>query len=205
MTRAFATRKDHTVVTLDLVMKRANSEDPFVRNSMDWAVATPSEMFLLTAGGSAPVIHRYDINGRFQHDETGPVAPDGFLVGGVSLSGDGQYVCLSGGVVNLDVPHPRPDAGRSETKIYAVRDLKKPAFVLRADAPLRGVAFDPERKKIYSTDGPNLLVFDDKGELTKTYPRAPDSQNTTACLFNPVRRQVLLTGADRFSLVAWRP
>src|SRR5262249_15595228 len=119
-------------------------------------------------------------------------------------SGDGEYVCLSGGVVNRDAPRP-PRAGRSETNVYAVRDLKKPAFVLRGDAPLRGVAFDFDRKKIYSSDGPTFLVFDGKGELTRAYPRAQDSQSTTTCLFNPVRRQVLLTGADRFSLVSWRP
>jgi hypothetical protein len=160
---------------------------------------------LLTTGGGAPAIHRYRVADQLTHEQTGPAASGDFLLAGLNVSADGKYVCLSSGIFNWNVPGPRPAWMLEDTKVYAVEELSKPALVLRSGAPLRGVAFDPQREKIYGSDGANLLVFDGKGEPVKKYPRPRESQSTVTCLLNPQGRQLLLTGYDCFSVVAWRP
>jgi predicted Zn finger-like uncharacterized protein len=131
---------------------------------------TPDGKYLLTMDlGDGGRIHRFKIDGpRLTFEESGEPIIQGTEKVGLQVSPDGKYVCVPchGGNIQGLPNHPRV-AGES-TYVYAVTDLKKPAFTLtQGNFPL-AVGFDPKAGKVYTHNyGTELMVFDLKGVRQK--------------------------------------
>jgi hypothetical protein len=128
---------------------------------MEDPVLTPDGKYLFTDTrlGQGDM-HRWAIaDGRLKLDESSGHVAQGRVDSGVTVSPDSKWVCFPSYVGGGDQPHKN-----YTLCVFAVGDLKAPAFVL--DPGGTAVAFDPAGGYIYTQ---NLRLFDYDGKFLKEY------------------------------------
>jgi S1-C subfamily serine protease len=155
------------------------------------AAVSPDGKYLFSRDAEGH-LHRFKINGTaLVHEQSGPrVAPGGVRI---EISPDSKYVCLpTGGGNSRDVPD-HPKVGPYATYVYAVTDLRKPAFVLEQGAHPRAVGFDPKAKQVYGQNlDKQLLVFGETGGRRREYALGPRGEETWQILVHPEGRRLLI-------------
>ncbi len=131
------------------------------RGGLDDPVLTPDGKYLFTAGRlGLGQMHRWAIiDGRLGLEESSGGVTQGRIDSGITVSPDSKWVCFPSYVGGGAQP-PK----NYTLSVFAVGDLKKPAFVL--DPGGTAVGFDPAGGYIYAQ---NLRLFDYGGKFLKEY------------------------------------
>jgi predicted Zn finger-like uncharacterized protein len=159
-----------------------------------YPAVTADGKYLFTLGGEQ--LHRFRIGpgAALFHDESSPKIVRG-AAERIDVSLDGAYVCVPSGEGNVRRVPGHPDPGPYGTYVYAVTDLKKPAFTLAQGTFPRAVGFDGKSGLVYAQDHNHpLMVFTTTGTKLKQF-RIAGSDTARQFLVHPEgRRLALLTG-----------
>jgi hypothetical protein len=166
-------------------------------------VLTPDGKYLFTQDGST--LSKWQVgDGRLIYKETSERIGSGAKPA-IHVSPDGAYVCLTSGGGNLRNQPNHPDPGAYGTYVYAVGDLKRPAFTITQGAYPAAVAFDPKAKLVYAQniDTP-LLAFSMAGAKSAEFKLGGGRRlenEVRQFLTHPAGGQVLVLQGDRLTFV----
>jgi S1-C subfamily serine protease len=166
---------------------------------------TPDGKYLFTMGGTEQLI-RFRVEGTgLALDEMSPrIAQNGQ---GIAVSPDGKYVCLPSGGGNYQGLPNHPEVRPYSTYVYAVDNLRKPAFTLHQGNYPRAVAFDPKAGAIYAQNFENQLVlFSPTGVRRQEHPLSERGDEVKQFLVHPEGgRLIVLTERRVFYVATPRP
>jgi hypothetical protein len=129
-----------------------------------FATISPDGKFLFSQGGIEQ-LQRVRIEGmRLIEDQASPrIAQNGQ---GIFVSPDSKYVCLPSGGGNYSIPNA--PASSYSTYVFAVDDLKQPAFTVHSGAYPQVVGFDPKGGHVFAQDFKTaLMLFSYTGQKKK--------------------------------------
>jgi hypothetical protein len=157
----------------------------------DLAAVTPDGKYLFTLGSDKQLCRFKIIGAELALEQSGPaIAPRAH---GIDISPDSKYLCVPANGGNLPDRPEHPKVGLHATYVYAVTDLKKPAFVLAQGAHPRAVGFDLRAKQIYAqNDKHQLIVFTPTGQRRQEYGLAESNPQVVQLLVHPEGRRVIV-------------
>ncbi len=197
----------HGILVLDLINKRPNRF--YDLPNVGLAVSPRGDRLFVMDN---EVLTSFQINketGDLERKETShPYTRNGNANQRIEVSPDGKRVCVAGinapNVLLRENPKLRPTC----VPVYPVENLKKPAFAIEADFPVRAVGFDASRadRVLCQTAQATMALFDGNGRLQTSYrlPAVGNDQSPLQYLAHPNGTRMLIRFTDRLCHVTFK-
>jgi hypothetical protein len=182
---------EDSAIALDLVK---GSPVRFLKGPTRFGRLTPDGKYYFAESSENLACFRVDGSKLIAYQSSTRIAQNGQSI---CVSPDSKYVCLPSGGGNYGTSYG--------TFVYAVDNLKQPAFTLKSGAFPQLVGFDPVSGLVFAQrQGVQFLVFDKSAALLKEYNLSADQNHGDEArqfVPHPAGRKMLLVTENRLLFV----